>query len=229
MSAEFPTRIPLLWLLAPFALGIIAGRLFPTEIHPGVYAIAIIFAFVAAAIAKRRVALWMPMLLPATTLTGYVYIVQTDEVFNSSYEYPEREATLTLEISRLYESTHLKTRGVARISDAESHLNHFQDLETYFSVEPVKGETFEETLKIGSVLRARGVLSFLDSPENHQGFSSYLRNSGVATLFSRATVISVETPRSSWNRWLHKLRSLVATRSRSASPAPNPSQGPIGP
>ena len=210
MSAEFPTRIPLLWLLAPFALGIIAGRLFPTEIHPGVYAIAIIFAFVAAAIAKRRVALWMPMLLPATTLTGYVYIVQTDEVFNSSYEYPEREATLTLEISRLYESTHLKTRGIARISDAESHLNHFQDLETYFSVEPVKGETFEETLKIGSVLRARGVLSFLDSPENHQGFSSYLRNSGVATLFSRATAISVETPRSSWNRWLHKLRSLAS-------------------
>ena len=126
MSAEFPTRIPLLWLLAPFALGIIAGRLFPTEIHPGVYAVAIIFAFVAAAIAKRRVALWVPMLLPATALTGYVYIVQTDEVFNSSYEYPEREATLTLEISRLYESTHLKTRGVARISDAESHLNHFQ-------------------------------------------------------------------------------------------------------
>ena len=90
MSAEFPTRIPLLWLLAPFALGIIAGRLFPRKIHPRVYAVAIIFAFVAAAIAKRRVALWAPMLLPATGLIGYVYIVQTDEVFNSSYEYPER-------------------------------------------------------------------------------------------------------------------------------------------
>ena len=72
MSAEFPTRIPLLWLLAPFALGIIAGRLFPTEIHPGVYAVAIIFAFVAATFAKRRVELWVPMLLLATTLTGYV-------------------------------------------------------------------------------------------------------------------------------------------------------------
>ena len=61
MPAEFPTRVPLLWLLAPFALRIIAGRLFPTEIHPGVHADAIIFAFVAAVIAKRRVALWAPI------------------------------------------------------------------------------------------------------------------------------------------------------------------------
>ena len=210
MSAEFPTRIPLLWLLAPFALGIIAGRLFPSEIHPGVYVVAIIFAFAAAATAKRRVALWAPMLLSATALAGYVYIVQTDKGFTSSFEYPEREATLTLEISRLYESTHLKARGIARVSVAESHLNHVQNRETYFSVEPVKGEIFEDTLKIGSVLRARGVLSPLDSPESHQGFSSYLRNSGVATLFSRATVISIETPRGSWNRWLHQLRSLAS-------------------
>jgi len=53
-----------------FALGIIAGRLFPAEIHPGVYVVAIIFAFAAAATAKRRVALWAPMLLPAT----YVFL-----------------------------------------------------------------------------------------------------------------------------------------------------------
>ena len=56
------------------------------------------------------------------------------------FEYPDREATLTLEISRLYESTHLKARGIARVSVAESHLNHVQDRKTYFSVEPVKGE-----------------------------------------------------------------------------------------
>ena len=64
---------------------------------------------------------------PDTTMTGYVFIVQTDEFFNSSCEYPEREATLTLEIARQYESTHLKPRDVVQVSDAESHLNHFQD------------------------------------------------------------------------------------------------------
>ncbi|MEC7905724.1 MAG: hypothetical protein VYC82_00705 [Verrucomicrobiota bacterium] len=152
ISAEFPTRIPLLWLQAPFASGIIAGRLFPAEIHPGVCVVVIIFAFAAAATAKRRVALLAPMLLPATALAGYVYIAQKDEGFTSSFEYPEREATLTLEISRLYESTHLKARGIARVSVAESHLNHVQDRETYFSVEPVKREIFEDTLKIGRYL-----------------------------------------------------------------------------
>ena len=210
MADNFPSRIPLLWLLTPFILGIIAGRLFPVEIHPVSHAVVIALSIASMVSTRQPLSRWAPMLLPATAFAGYVHIVQADMGIPHSSEYPEREATLTLEISRLYESTHLEARGIARVSVAESHLNHVQDRETYFSVEPVKGEIFEDTLKIGSVLRARGVLSPLDSPESHQGFSSYLRNSGVATLFSRATVISVETPRGSWNRWLHKLRSLAS-------------------
>ena len=209
MADNFPSRIPLLWLLTPFALGIIAGRLFPSEIHPVIYVVVIIFD----RLCRIQINLFLALGANATasyTLAGYVYIVQTDKGFTSSFEYPDREATLTLEISRLYESTHLKARGIARVSVAESHLKHVQDRQTYFSVEPVKGEVFEDTPKIGSILRARGILSRLDSSESHQGFYSYLRNSGVATLFSRATVISIETPRGSWNRWLHKLRSVAS-------------------
>jgi len=210
MTAEFPNRIPLLWLLAPFAFGIIAGRVFPAEIHPGVYVIAIIFAFAATESAKRRFALWVPMLLPATAFAGYVYIVQIDKGFPSSCEYPEREATLVLEVSRLYESTHSKARGIARINVADSHLNFLQNRETYFSAAPVKGQQFEDTLTIGSMLTARGILSPLDAHASDHGFSSYLRNSGVASLFTRATAISVEEPRSSWNRWFHELRSKAS-------------------
>ena len=205
MTADFPSRVPLLWLLAPFVLGIISGRLFPAEIHPSVYLVAIALALVATA--TRRLALWAPMLLTATALAGYVYIVQLDKGFPNSSEYPEREATLTLEISRLYESTHSKARGIVRVTATDSHLNHIKNRETYFSVAAAKGRQFEDILTIGSIVAAKGVLSPLDTSDGESGFSSYLRNSGVATLFTRATAISVDKPRGSWNQRFQKLRS----------------------
>ena len=210
MATDSPSRVPLLWLLAPFALGIIAGRLFPSEIHAWFYAVLIVLALTAAVTANRRFAFWAATLLSTSALAGYVYIAQTDNGFPSPHEYPDREATLELEISRLYESTHSKARGIARITIANRHLEHVQNRETYFSVAPVKDERFEEALRIGSTLRAKGVLSPLDTSETGTGFSSYLRNSGVSLLFTRATAISIDPPRGSLDQWLYELRSKAS-------------------
>ena len=226
MSADFPSRVPLLWLLAPFVLGIISGRLFPAEIHPGIYLLAIVLSIASILSARQRVSRWGPMLMLTTAFAGYVYIIETDKGIPSSNEYPEREATLTLEISRLYESTHSRTRGIARISLAEIHLAHVRNRETYFSVTPTNGDTFDEKLEIGSIIVAKGILSPLDSSDRHQGFSSYLRNSGVATLFSRATVLSVDPPRSSWTQRLHDLRSLASRALTLGFTGTEPESGP---
>ena len=78
MADNFPSRIPLLWLLTPFIFGIIAGRIFPVEIHPVIYTVVIALSIASIASANQPLSRWAPMLLPATAFAGYVYIVQMD-------------------------------------------------------------------------------------------------------------------------------------------------------
>ncbi len=78
MTDNFPSRIPLLWLLTPFIFGIIAGRIFPVEIHPVIFAMVIALSIAFIALANQPLSRWGPMLLPVTTFAGYLYIVQAD-------------------------------------------------------------------------------------------------------------------------------------------------------
>ena len=53
MADNFPSRIPLLWLLTPFIFGIIAGRIFPVEIHPVIYTVVIALSIASIASANQ--------------------------------------------------------------------------------------------------------------------------------------------------------------------------------
>lgn len=198
-----PTRAPALYLLPGMIVGLLLARQF--DFHNamlGGSAIALLFSLWAV---RRRQAttLWFAMFFIGTSLTFWAYghtrfpAKPTAETLTR----PEREATLVIDIERVFQKTALfrNTSGIARIHEANSTSPAQNRAQIYFRLSiPEEGDF---TLQRGQQLQVTGVLYPILVEPGEDSFDAYLKDIGIHYTFERTSELTVLKPPSVFDRF----------------------------
>ena len=199
-----PARLPLLWFLIPLIVGIVVGRIFPTNLSLLFYTISL--AFCLGSYFLRRTA-WPLFISISLFLAGYGYITDVSQSHTIHSDLPVREASVTLEIERLFQSTSKQLSGLGKIVSTDTHLSKLEGAKVYISLNIPDELNLKSDPKIGSQIQAIGIFAPLKLDASQNGFQSYLKNSGISGIFNRGNLLSISKPPSSWRNWLNNLLS----------------------
>lgn len=200
-----PARIPLLWIFLPFSIGITSGYLTSADFSFFYYYSGLAFVLSAFFLSLKW---WTLLFSSGLFLSGFAYVTHSEQSRQIRADLPVREATATLEVSRLFESSPERVRGLATIVSIDRHLADLENAKVYLSLRPPGNEVFDQLPEIGSLISATAVFSPLHSGARREGFSTYLRNSGVSGTFDRGFVSNITHQPSFWRQSFNHL--LVA-------------------
>ncbi len=183
-------RAPVLWLLLPFMAGLIVARtISPLPSPLWLLTVALIAVIGAAILAAKRPHAWAISVCLALTFTGAAYYELRRARLSVWNELPPREARLTLEIERTFAPSPdgKRVSGLARVVQADTHLNELTGQYLYFSLARRAGEEAPiRSAKIATI----GVLQTLPRAPPLNTFEGYLANTGVNFRLNRGRVIN---------------------------------------
>jgi len=211
-------RAPLLWLLIPLALGIVAARC-------GIAAPPLAGTFAAAALAAGSIAaagagsakgrtVWALTLGTAMTLTGLLLMQRVDRRAPRWEHLPPREIDAEIEVNRLFRSADPEARllCLGTFIDVPPLLDDLRGHRTFLAVDVPKGSgPILPTARI----RVRGVLHPLAAvPPKPGSFDAYLLAQAVLFRISRAQLVETLQPANRLEHFRHaaeeKFRHILA-------------------
>lgn len=209
-AKTFGNRAPLLWLVLPFALGLVVGKLSAGPLPVGWLLGAAAVAVVAAWIPTTRGATGLVLVTAALTLAGAAYYELRRDRLADWESLPVREARLAVRVDRVFAGLREEDAlsGVGRIVAAEPHLAELvgQRVQLGLRFDPAAGSPAR-----GAVVAATGVLQPLPRrPPAGDDFGRYLVDAGVNFRFTRGRLERLIEPPSPLLRALDDLRRRCA-------------------
>jgi len=180
-------RAPLLWLVLPYAMGLVAGRwLGGVAIIPCLLA-AVFSGGIALLIAGRRFMLWAGALLIAVGLAGAASYTLHRARLPEWESLPPREAKLGLRVEHAFAAKYPnRTTGLAVVIRAEPHLQDLIGQKIYFSLHHATAEPAPlATAEMDTV----GVLELLAENPPHDSFEGYLASAGMNFTLTRGNLL----------------------------------------
>ena len=185
-------RAPVLWLLLPFIVGLIAGRALALPAQIWLLAGALL-AIVTAIVFSKKPLVWAIGLCLALLLTGAAYYGFRRARLPAWDNLPPREARLTLRIDRMLAPSPDGKRisGFARVAQADAHLNELIGQRLYFSLARRPGE--EAPIR-STEIAVVGVLQALPYSAPADTFEGYLTNLGLNFRLNRGRQLELARP-----------------------------------
>src|SRR5690349_21143912 len=135
-------RAPLLWLVLPFACGLVAAKLSHWPAVISLLVLALIMSLASLIASRRAPRLWSWCIVIAMVLAGMGSYALHRVRLPSWEQLPPREARLTLKINRLFlHADPRRATGLATITQARQPLGELIGQNVYFSVTLRKAET----------------------------------------------------------------------------------------
>lgn len=203
-------RAPLLWILAPFAAGLVMAKLAPQSLPSGVLLLAALaFAIAGVALAARH---WSGLVsLVVATFLGGVASYEINRSRNPVYDtLPPREARLTLRITHMFPADNAddprqartvaprQVSGLARVVTAGAHLQELAGQNVHFSVALPRAPGADENIAARIIRTAEitvvGLLSPLPRRVATDSFEGYLVSAGMNFQLTRGRFLSLEKP-----------------------------------
>ncbi len=183
-------RAPVLWLLLPFMLGLIAGRVLPSLPTPLWLIGGALTSIGTALVFSKRPLAWSYGLCLGLILAGAAYYEMHRARLAAWDRLPPREARLTLAVERTFTPSPDGKRlsGLARISKTDPHLQELVGQRLYFSL---TRRTDEAPPVRSTQLAVIGVLQMLPRNVAADTFDGYLANSGANFRLNRGRIIEV--------------------------------------
>ncbi|MFI5355707.1 MAG: ComEC/Rec2 family competence protein [Opitutales bacterium] len=182
-------RAPLLWLVLPYAAGLIAakhGFAPPPAVCLGVAGLAL---GVAGWAAGRRFALWAVAIAFAGALAGGASYNLHRARLPDWAALPPREANLTLRVDRIFDSAQVnRVTGLATIVGADAHLPDLPGQRIYFSLRLEPGAPAPIR---SAEIRTIGVLELLPAAPPGDTFAGYLADAGMNFRLTRGRLLAV--------------------------------------
>ncbi len=205
-------RAPMLWLLLPFMVGIIAGRTIAPIPSPTWLLTGALIAIIGAVFTVKRPAAWVISLCLGLVLTGAAYYELRRARLAIWDNLPPREARLTLHIERAFPTSPEGTQisGFAHIVQTDAHLDELMGQRLYFSLTRRPGE--EPPIR-STEIAVIGVLQTLPRIAPTDTFEGYLTNMGLNFRLNRGRIVAVSRPPSSYRlfceRTVAKMNALL--------------------
>ncbi len=186
-KAAKPRRVPLLWILLPYASGIALARF---VILPGpllLLAAATIGLGFAYAKYSAKNGIWHLLFVVSILLMGAARFLNAHLTPPSGISSIPREARLELEIETLFNATDPDTAlGIARVVKAPIQQSELTNLDLFFFLDLEQGDTYpsegERYMSIGVV---RPILPYAVGDR----FDAYLRNQGIAYAYKQGYLL----------------------------------------
>lgn len=191
-QATKPRRVPLLWILLPYAFGIALGRFLP--LPPLVWLLSaatlgIIFAY---PLASRSGLAWHGLFSLSMILLGAARFAAQQPGSEGERASIPREALLEIQIEKLFNATDPTTAlGIATVVKTPLQQKKLGELPIFFYLDvrtlpayPLEGETF----------RSIGVARPLKPYATGDRFDAYLRNQGITHAYKQGHLISRSSP-----------------------------------
>ena len=185
-------RAPLLWLVAPFMIGLVLGRS-STWAPPIVQLLVALVLAAFACIATWRVRRgWAPALVAALVLAGSASYPLHRSRLPDWDGLPPREAKLVLRVDRIFaQSNPQKATGLATVLEAHAPSRELGGQCLYFSL----GLSRHELPPVRSaVISARGIVAPLPRQPPIDTFDGYLANAGMNFRLTRGRVLATLQP-----------------------------------
>lgn len=222
LNNRIPNRAPALYLIPGMLLGLLFARAYTLPaLALALSALASILLCLWINHKHRRQTLWFASFLVSTTLAFWAYgQVQFPAKPNDfALSLPEREATLVLNIERVYNTNVMfrKTSGIARIVEAPTTSPAQVNSTVYFRLKIPKDSEFE--LLRGQQLQVTGVLYAIIVEKGEESFEAYLKDSGIHYTFARTSELSLLKQASVFDRFCMRMNERFEENLRLGAPA----------
>ncbi len=186
-KAAKPRRVPLLWILLPYASGIALAR-FVVLPHPllllAAAAIGLGFAY---ANCSAKNGIWHLLLASSILFMGAARFLDAHLTPPSEISAIPREAQLKLEIETLFNATDPNTAlGIARVVKAPIHQSELTNLDLFFFLDLEQGDTYPSE---GERYSTIGVVRPIPPYSAGDRFDAYLRNQGIAYAYKQGYLL----------------------------------------
>ncbi len=187
-------RAPVLWLLLPFAAGLILARCVDGLPSPlWLHAAAIAALLLALQLHKRPNAWWACLFALALMLTGAAYYGQRRARLETWDRLPAREARLVLRVDRTFTPAPDGKRlsGLGTIVQSDQHLHELIGQHLYFALAQKPGA---HPPVRSSHITVIGLLQPLPRHPPADTFDGYLANLGMNFRINRGRMLSISKP-----------------------------------
>lgn len=208
--ADEKHRAPLLWLLAPYLGGLVAGRVWPLPVDARIVLAGALLPASAAWLCLRaptftRRVVWAGCFVAAGFAAGFGQMRHALRELPRWHHLPPREAELTIQITRVYAQhpDFARQSCLAQVQSAAAPVDDLIGQRLFVSV-PLDGPVNE--LVRSQVLRVHGVLTPLRAADLEPGsFDAYLASLAIPFRLDRARVVVEAKPPASIERWWRQL------------------------
>lgn len=207
-KAAKPRRVPLLWILLPYALGIGIARFVPLPNPLSLLTLAGIGLGGAYLVHRSKPAFWHCLITASLLLAGAARF-QTQHI-ESPTDAPviPREAQLKLKINTLFNATDPDTAlGIAHVVKSPIHQKELTGLNIFFFLETGKRDPYPNE---GETFTTRGVLRPLPSYANGDRFDAYLRNQGISHAYKQGYLLKKSSAAKGLTSFTNKTRHYFA-------------------
>ncbi|MBK1878390.1 ComEC/Rec2 family competence protein [Pelagicoccus mobilis] len=187
-SAAKPRRVPLLWILLPYATGIAIARFQPLSDIGYPLLIAIVAGGLSYVAASSKLPLWHLFFVVSITSLGAIRFSSQEGLRNEQAHMPPREAVLELRIETLFNATDPDTTlGIAQIVQTPPQQNWLTQRSVFFFLDT---DALTEHPQEGETFKAIGVVRPLRSYSDGDRFDAYLRNLGIGLDYKQGYILS---------------------------------------
>lgn len=203
LSRSLGHRAPLLWLVLPYAAGLVAGRLAGNPAPLWTLGVAAVI-LVAGGVADRRWrGLWAPALVSALVLAGTASYALNRSWLPDWRELPPREAELELRVNRVFPAVAAdRVTGLATVTGTAPHLHRLRGQKLYFSLR--QSGPADPVLR-STRLRALGVLELLPDRPEPLSFDAYLADAGMNYRLTRGRVLATTRAATAYYRFCDRM------------------------
>jgi len=191
-SRSLGHRSPLLRLVLPFAVGLVAGRLDWPPGHGATLAVALAAGGLALGVVNRAPRLWTAAITVSLFCAGNAAYALHRNRLATWDRLPAREARLSLEVDRVFAAPDArKANGLATVVQADAHLRDLVGQRLYFSLALRPGDPAPTR---SEHVAAIGVLVSLPRSPPSDTFEGYLADAGINFRLTRGRLLAREAP-----------------------------------
>lgn len=191
-------RAPVLWLLLPFMGGIVAARTLTPSLPVGWPLGAALLCVIGATIWSAQFRRWALLIAVALLCAGAgAYLLHRARIAAWD-KLPPREARLTLQVERTFNSDPRRLSGIARIRSSDTHLHDLRGQRVYFSLTRASDSAPPSR---DTEIAVIGVIETLPLDAAMGSFEGFLNASGVNFRLTRGRVLSVVREPSAYARF----------------------------
>ena len=208
-SAEIrpPPQGPLLWVLLPFSSGLLLSFSFSPPLLPVLLSFLALTGLLLFLLRSARHSILLPGLVGGIIAAfGWLWcewrFPPPDADVQAQWKRPPREACFELKISTLYRYDGQRpSTGIARILEAEPHLDHLRGERLYFELWPDHGD---RPLVPSTRMNAIGVLIPIPPDSSaipKRDFDAYLNQRGIHLRFDTGATTRITDPGHPFRIW----------------------------